>query len=58
MQKIFTSRWGSNFCAIHGSESKVACWGSLIYNSTIYDITSPSDLTQVKDIAITAVGYV
>ncbi|RZI56309.1 MAG: hypothetical protein EOP14_05855, partial [Pseudomonas sp.] len=56
VKKIYTSRWGSNFCAVYGSLNSVACWGSTEYSES-YNLTPPVDLNGVKDIAITASGY-
>jgi hypothetical protein len=56
VKSIFSSRLGSNFCAVYGPESSVACWGKSYYTSA-YSLTPPSDLKGVKDIVITASGY-
>ncbi len=56
VKKVVASRWGANLCAIYGSTSKVACWGSQKYSDS-YSIAPPSDLAQVQDIVITTSGY-
>lgn len=55
VQSIVTSRFGSNFCAIHHKD-KVDCWGSLHYIQD-FNIDPPTDLGPVTSVEITASGY-
>lgn len=56
VSNIFVSKSGSNFCAVHDSDKKLSCWGSERFN-TDYKFVPPSDLKNVKTVAITASGY-
>jgi alpha-tubulin suppressor-like RCC1 family protein len=56
VKSIFVSRWGANFCATHGAQRSVSCWGSQFFDQA-YSIEAPADLSLVKSIDITTSGY-
>lgn len=56
VRSLFADHWKKQMCATYGPLEKVECWGSDLENKASTMIP-PSDLINVKTIAVTTDGY-